>query len=158
MRQIEFFDSEIAEVDRLIASSALGSAEIRRLMTVPGVNVIVAASFLAAIGDVDRFESPRKLVGYLGLDPRVRQSGSGPATHGRISKQGSLRARHALVEASWSRKAQPVKMGRRRHPTGAGPVLGSVRCPDMGANAVAAAERSRPGVIGLRDVSRSRAR
>jgi transposase len=69
MRQIEFFDSEIAEVDRLIASSALGSAEIRRLMTVPGVNVIVAASFLAAIGDVDRFESPRKLVGYLGLDP-----------------------------------------------------------------------------------------
>jgi hypothetical protein len=36
MRQIEFFDSEIAEVERLIASSALGSAEIRRLMTVPG--------------------------------------------------------------------------------------------------------------------------
>jgi transposase len=38
-------------------------------MTVPGVNVIVAASFLAAIGAVRRFESPRELVGYLGLDP-----------------------------------------------------------------------------------------
>ena len=59
-------------------------------MSVPGVNVIVAASFLAAIGDISRFESPRKLVGYLGLDPRVRQSGSGPATHGHISKQGSV--------------------------------------------------------------------
>jgi transposase len=49
-------------------------------MGVPGVNVIVAASFLAAIGDISRFESPRKLVGYLGLDRRVRQSGVGPAT------------------------------------------------------------------------------
>ena len=107
MRQIEFLDSEIAAVERLIAKEALESDEIRRLMTVPGVNVIVAASFLAAIGDVGRFESPRKLVGYLGLDPRVRQSGSGPATHGRISKQGSVRARHALVEASWSTVRQP---------------------------------------------------
>ena len=76
-------------------------------MSVPGVNVIVAASFLAAIGDISRFQNPRKLVGYLGLDPRVRQSGPGPATHGHISKQGSVRARHALVEACWSAVRQP---------------------------------------------------
>ena len=107
MRQIEFLDAEIAEVERLIASDALSSAEIKRLTGVPGVNVIVAASFLAAIGDIHRFQNPRKLVGYLGLDPRVRQSGSGPATHGHISKQGSLRARHALVEACWSAVRQP---------------------------------------------------
>jgi Transposase IS116/IS110/IS902 family len=74
---------------------------------VPGVNVIVAASFLAAIGDIGRFESPPKLVGYLGLDPRVRQSGPGPATHGHIAKQGSVRARHALVEACWTAVRQP---------------------------------------------------
>jgi len=90
LRQIEFLDSELAAVERLIAKEALASAETRRLMTVPGVNVIVAATFLVAIGDIGRFESPRKLVGYLGLDPRVHQSGSGPATHGRISKQGSM--------------------------------------------------------------------
>jgi transposase len=107
LRQVEFLDSEIAVVERLIASDALGSAEIKRLMTVPGVNVIVAATFIAAIGDIRRFENPRKLVGYLGLDPRVKQSGTGPATHGRISKQGSVRARHALVEASWSVVRQP---------------------------------------------------
>jgi transposase len=76
-------------------------------MTVPGVKVICAATFLAAVGDIGRFESPRKLTGYLGLDPRVSQSGTGPATHGRISKQGSMRARHALVEASWSTVRQP---------------------------------------------------
>jgi transposase len=107
MRQIEFLDAEIAEVERLIAKAALESTELRRLMSVPGVNVIVAASFLAAIGDIRRFENPRKLVGYLGLDPRVRQSGPGPATHGHISKQGSIRARHALVEACWSAVRQP---------------------------------------------------
>jgi transposase len=107
IRQIEFLDGEIAAVERLIAHDALGSAQIKRLMSVPGVNVIVAASFLAAIGDIGRFENPRKLVGYLGLDPRVRQSGPGPATHGHISKQGSVRARHALVEACWTAVRQP---------------------------------------------------
>jgi hypothetical protein len=107
LRQIEFLDSEIEAVERLIAADALDSAEIRRLMTIPGVNVICAATFMAAIGEIGRFPSPRKLTGYLGLDPRVSQSGSAPAAHGRISKQGSVSARHALVEASWSAIRQP---------------------------------------------------
>jgi transposase len=107
LRQIDFLDLELAELERVIAQAALESAEARRLMTVPGVNVITAASFLAAIGDIRRFRSQRKLVGYLGLDPRVRQSGPGPASHGRISKQGSAPARYALVEASWSVIRQP---------------------------------------------------
>jgi transposase IS116/IS110/IS902 family protein len=46
------------------------------------VNVIVASTFLAAVGDIRRFPGLRLLVGYLGLDPRVRQSGPGPAKHG----------------------------------------------------------------------------
>ena len=106
-RQIEFLDSEVEGVDRLIALDALGWPEIKRLMSVPGVNVICAASFLAAIGDIARFPDPRKLVGYLGLDPKIRQSGSGPGTSGHISKQGSASARWALVEASWSAVRQP---------------------------------------------------
>jgi hypothetical protein len=107
LRQVEFLDREISEVDRLIALDALASPEIKRLMSVPGVNVVCAASFLAAIGDVGRFKDPRKLVGYLGLDPRIRQSGPGPGTSGHISKQGSASARWALVEASWSAVRQP---------------------------------------------------
>ncbi len=81
-------------------------------MTVPGVNVITAATFVAAIGEVSRFRSTRRLVGYLGLDPRVRQSGSAPAKHGRISKQGSAPARYALVEAAWS-VGSPAGAGAR---------------------------------------------
>jgi transposase len=107
LRQIEFLDAEIAEVEKRVARDALTSPQVKRLMTVPGVNVIVAATFLAAVGDVGRFPGQRQLVGYLGLDPRVRQSGNSPATHGRISKQGSASARHALVEASWSVVRQP---------------------------------------------------
>ena len=110
MRQIKFLDAEVAEVERLIALDALDSPEVRRLMTVPGVNVIVASTFLAAVGDIHRFRSPRQLVGYLGLDPRVRQSGDAPAKQGRISKRGSGPARHALVEASWSVVRQPGPM------------------------------------------------
>ena len=107
LRQIDFLDSEVTELEMSIAREALTCPQIRRLMTVPGVNVIVAATFLAAVGDIGRFPGQRQLVGYLGLDPRVRQSGTAPATHGRISKQGSASARHALVEASWSVVRQP---------------------------------------------------
>jgi len=107
LRQIMFLERELADVDRLVALDAIGSPEIKRLMSVPGVNVICAASFLAAVGDIRRFKDSRKLVGYLGLDPKVRQSGPGPGTSGRISKQGSASARWALVEASWSAVRQP---------------------------------------------------
>lgn len=107
LRQVDFLDTEIASVEQLVAADALSWPEVKRLMTVPGVNVIVAATFLAAVGDIRRFHSPTKLSGYLGLDPKVRQSGTSPASHGRISKQGSTSARHALVEASWSVVRQP---------------------------------------------------
>ena len=107
MRHVEFLDSEIAAVERQIATEALVSAEIKRLMTVPGVNVICAASFMAAVGEIRRFSNPRALTGYLGLDPRVYQSGSAPAQGGHISMQGSASTRWALVEAAWSVVRQP---------------------------------------------------
>src|SRR3954449_474507 len=107
LRQVDFLDAEIAAVEQLVAAEALSWPEVKRLMTVPGVNVIVAATFMAAVGDIRRFGDRRKLTAYLGLDPRVRQSGAAPAAHGHISKQGSNSARHALVEACWSTVRQP---------------------------------------------------
>jgi transposase len=44
-----------------------------------GINIIVAAGLVAAIGDIRRLSSPQKLVSYVGLNPRVRQSGLGLA-------------------------------------------------------------------------------
>lgn len=101
LRQVDFLDTEIAALDREIARHALAWPEVLRLMTVPGVNVQTAATFMASIGDIRRFSSPRKLVSYLGLDPRVRQSGNAAARHGRISKAGASEARHMLGEVAW---------------------------------------------------------
>jgi transposase len=101
LRQIDFLDREIAEVDRALAEAAVGSPEIRRLMTVPGVNLHTAATFMARVGEIGRFKDPRKLVSYLGLDPKVRQSGEERARYGHISKEGASEARHMLCEAAW---------------------------------------------------------
>jgi transposase len=101
LRQIDFLDEEIAAVNRALAEAAVGSREMRRLMSVPGVNLQTAATFMACVGDIGRFRDPRKLVSYLGLDPRVRQSGEEPARYGHISKEGASEARHMLCEAAW---------------------------------------------------------
>ena len=95
LRQVDFLDAEIVAMDREIAKQALAWPEVLRLMTVPGVNVQTAATFMASVGDIRRFSSARQLVSYVGLDPRVRQSGNGPTRHGRISKAGASEARHA---------------------------------------------------------------
>ncbi len=98
LRQIDFLSGELAHVDRRLAEQALASNEIKRLMTIPGIDVTTAATLIAAIGDVRRFPSAKRLVGYLGVDSRVRQSGASAPRQGRISKQGSSAARHVLVE------------------------------------------------------------
>lgn len=102
LRLIDFLTGEIEHVDRQLAQHALRSPEIKRLMTIPGVGVTTAATLIAAIGDIHRFPTAKRLVGYLGIDPRVRQSGQSPAHQGRISKQGPSGCRHVLVEAAWS--------------------------------------------------------
>lgn len=101
LRQIDVLDVDVAELEAALAKRLSGSAELRRLLSVPGVNLVVAATFLAYVGDIRRFPSPTQLVGYLGLDPRVSQSGNEPARGGRISKQGAAEVRHVLAEAAW---------------------------------------------------------
>jgi len=101
LRQLDFHGEELKLIDAELARIGLGREEVRRLMTIPGVDATVALSIVAAVGDFGRFRSPERLVSYLGLDPRVRQSGGQPASHGRITKQGRAHARGMLVEAAW---------------------------------------------------------
>jgi transposase len=97
-------------VERGIAEVALNDGNVKRLMTIPGIDMVVAVGVMAAIGRIDRFVCPDKLVAYLGLNPSVRQSGDGPARHGRISKRGRSDARHLLVEAAWQTVRSPGPM------------------------------------------------
>ncbi|HWF52250.1 MAG TPA: IS110 family transposase [Solirubrobacteraceae bacterium] len=100
LRMHDALDVEIELVERLLAEQALARPDVRRLMTIPGVGAITALALVAVIGDASRFPSPRHLVGYLGLDPRVRQSGEKAARHGHISRAGQAHARGLLVEAA----------------------------------------------------------
>jgi transposase len=101
LRQIDFLDGEIALLDQKIAEQALAWPGLCRLLTIPGVDIGTAAAVIAAVGDISRFQTPGQLVAYLGLDPKVRQSGSEPARYGHISKRGNAQARSMLVEAAW---------------------------------------------------------
>jgi transposase len=123
LRQVDMLDAELTALDRELARRALVCGEIRRLMTIPGVNVQTAAAFMAAIGDIRRFPSAKQLVGYLGLDPRVRQSGNREARHGHISKTGSSLARGMLGEAAWSvaQAPGPLRAFFERVPSRKGP-------------------------------------
>jgi transposase len=105
--ELDRIGAELAAVDKGLAERALSDERVRRLMTIGGVNAVVALSLIAAIGDVGRFSSPEKLVSYFGLNPSVRQSGDRPAFHGRITKQGRAHARAMLVEAAWSAASGP---------------------------------------------------
>jgi transposase len=107
LRQLDFLDGELARLDREIGERVVNDGDVRRLMTIPGVDVTTAATLKAVIGDIGRFPTARQLVGYLGLHPTIRQSGNGPARHGRTSKEGSAAARHVLVEAAWSAARTP---------------------------------------------------
>ena len=107
MRQIDFHAQELRIIDSALGRIALERPEVRRLMTIPGVDATVALSLVAAVGDFRRFRTPEQLVSYLGLNPRVKQSGGKAANHGRITKNGRAHARGMLVEAVFSASQIP---------------------------------------------------
>lgn len=93
---------ELKIADAELSGMALDLPAARLLMTIPGVGPHTALALLSSIGDITRFPSPRHLVGYLGLDPKVRQSGNGPYRMGSISKHGDAHTRNMLTEAAWA--------------------------------------------------------
>ena len=101
LREYDRLSEDLKVVERELAREARANANVTRLMTVPGIDMVVAVGLIAAIGPVARFAGPDRLVAYLGLNPSVHQSGSGKARHGRLTKQGRTHARTMLVEAAW---------------------------------------------------------
>ena len=74
LRQLDFLAGELKHLEGLIAQRVVDDQDVRRLMTVPGLDMITAATLMAVIGDIRRFPTARHLVGYLGLHPTVAQS------------------------------------------------------------------------------------
>ena len=101
LREYDRLTDDLRVVEREVARDALVNPNVKRLMTIPGIDMVVAVGLMAAIGPIERFAGPDRLVAYLGLNPSVHQSGDGRPRHGRITKQGRSHARTMLVEAAW---------------------------------------------------------
>jgi hypothetical protein len=72
----------------------------------------VAVTFVTEIGDVNRIENPRQLMGYLGLVPSERSTGA-TIRRGGITKAGNGRVRHMLVESAWTYR-HPPRIGTKK--------------------------------------------
>ena len=74
---------------------------VKALQSLRGVSLIVAVTTIAELGDLSRFDHPRKLMGYLGLVPSEDSSGK-KIRRGSITKTGNGHVRRMLVEAAWA--------------------------------------------------------
>jgi transposase len=85
---------------------------VEALRTMRGLDLISSVVFVAAVGDLGRFETPRQLMAYLGLVPSEQSSGS-RIRRGGITRTGNGEARRMLVEAAWSYRYPPrVSLGK----------------------------------------------
>jgi transposase len=89
-QSLQMLERELAEREKQDARAA-------RLQTMPKVGRIATLTFLAAVDDVNRFSSSRKLVGYSGLAPTVRASGE-RTQYGAISREGRAELRAVWVQ------------------------------------------------------------
>jgi transposase len=96
---VDHLDRRLAPLERQLLPLARADRRVRLLESIPGVASILGLTFAVEIGEVARFPSARKLVGYSGLTPSVRQSGESSRT-GRLAKAGSATLRWAAVEAA----------------------------------------------------------
>jgi transposase len=130
---IEDLDRQLAPLERELRPLARRDERAKLLITIPGIAELLAL-ITGEIGDIARFASGRKLVGYAGLAPRVTQSGQS-ARVGRLSKAGPETLRWAAVEAAqqawrpnnpwhplYTRRQAPPRQGQprqgRRRPQG----------------------------------------
>ena len=90
------------------------------LMAMRGLDLISAATFLAEIGDLSRFQTSQQLMAYLGLVPSEESSGD-TIKRGSITKAGNRRARRMLVECSWSYQHPPRVGIVKQHKVDAAP-------------------------------------
>lgn len=105
---------------------------VARLRCLRGIDTLTAVSLVAEIGDIRRFETPRRLMGYLGLTVSEHSSGD-TKRHGAITKAGNSRCRRLLVEAAWNYRRparDSVKIRKRREGQPADALASAVRAQE----------------------------
>jgi len=104
MLAVQAADERVQRLSQALQDSISGwrfAPVVAALQALRGVDVINAIGLVAEIGDLSRFDHPRKLMGYLGLVPSEHSSGE-RVSRGSITKTGNAHARRLLTEAAWN--------------------------------------------------------
>jgi transposase len=96
---VRVLDERLVPIEQELRPLARADERVRLLVTIPGIGDLLGLTIASEIGDISRFASARKLVGYSGLTPRVYQSGQKSRT-GKLSRTGSTMLRWAAIEAA----------------------------------------------------------
>lgn len=96
---VAVLDQRLIPLEQELLPLARADARVQLLVTIPGIGHLLGLTIASEIGEIARFASARKLVGYSGLTPRVYQSGQKSRT-GKLSKAGSTMLRWAAIEAA----------------------------------------------------------
>jgi transposase len=114
MRQAQERLERLEQAIRVAVADWSLAEVVTALMAMRGMDLISAASFLAEIGDLSRFQTPTELMAYLGLVPSEDSTGDS-IRRGPITKAGNRRARRMLVECAWAYQ-HPPRVGRDKQP------------------------------------------
>ncbi len=126
MENRAYIEKQISRIGKEVAKMSHQNPwaqEMTYLMQLPGFGVITGMTVLAAIGDVQRFESAKKLASYSGLTGGLNQSGTKFVEKG-ITKEGRKELRWAMVEVAqravksdprWTRKFQELRKRMHRN-------------------------------------------
>jgi len=108
IQMLEELKKQIDEVNQAICSSP--TVIDSPLHKIKGISSIEIAYIMSAIININRFDSPDKLIAYAGLDPIVKQSGTWQAKSTKMSKRGNRLLRFALIWAANNVRKHPSKM------------------------------------------------
>jgi transposase len=108
---LERRDALTERIVALIPEWSLGPL-VEGLRGLRGMEMVSAATFVATVGDLSRFETPQMLMSYLGLVPSEHSSGD-RVYRGGITKTGNPEARRMLIEAAWSYK-YPARIAKEK--------------------------------------------
>jgi transposase len=92
-------DEKVQALDQEVIEAGRCFPEVERFQHVPGVGPLVALSYVLCVEDPGRFASSRDIPSFLGLRPRMRESGE-RSHFGSITRQGDAEMRRLLVQAA----------------------------------------------------------
>ncbi|MDP5276197.1 IS110 family transposase [Chengkuizengella axinellae] len=93
------YQKHLSQLEAEIDAMAQEFESYHIIRSIPGIGGKIAATIISEIGEIDRFNNPKKLVAFAGIDPSVHESGKFKASINRITKRGSSKLRQVLYTA-----------------------------------------------------------